>query len=120
MDKLKIEEGNCIADQENSAVLYEIMGLTAPIHSEKCSLAVTRLEGKGLIKQHYHLISEEIYVITQGSATMKVNEKEFVVCKGETIVIYPKEIHELYTAENETIEFYAITLPPFTAEDFIN
>lgn len=119
MEKITIEDGNCITDHKGNQKLYELIGISAPINYDKCSIAVTRIEPRGQIIKHLHMKSEEIYIFTSGSATMKVNEKEFRVSTGDTALIYKNDIHELHTLDNESIEFYAITIPPFDPSDFV-
>lgn len=117
MEKIKIQEGNCISDTKNNQTLFELIGLTAPITNNKCSIAVTRMEPNGRIAKHFHKESEEIYIITSGSAMLKVNDSEFKVCTGDTVLINKLDVHEMNTSENESVEFYAITVPPFNPND---
>lgn len=119
MEKIKIEDGNCIINEKDNQKLYELIGLTAPISCNKCSIAVTRLGANGHIIKHLHMEAEEIYIFTAGSAIMKVNDLELRVGAGDTVFINKKDVHEMHTSEKENVEFYAITIPPFIEKDFI-
>ncbi len=119
MEKIKIADGNCITNPKGNQKLYELIGISAPINYDKCSIAVTRIEPRGHVIKHLHMNSEEIYIFTSGSATMKVNNNEFRVSAGDTVLINKNDIHELHTCDHECVEFYAVTIPPFDPSDFI-
>lgn len=119
MKKIKLKDGIFISDKENSSELYELIGLTAPINYDKCSLALTKLGSNAQITRHTHHKSEEIYVFISGSAMMKINDSEFEVSEGSTVMIHANDIHEMHTGVDEMVEFYAITIPPYKLDDFI-
>lgn len=119
MEKINISDGFLIHNNETASELYELIGLTAPIRNYNYSLALTKLPNNSIVARHKHVKSEELYIITKGSATMIVNNSKIKVSEGDTIIIYANDVHEMYTSTTETIEFYALTIPPFETKDFI-
>ncbi len=51
------------------------------------------VESKGKIPIHSHNFTDEIFYITEGSATMIINEKEFEVNPGDMIYVDKEEEH---------------------------
>lgn len=80
---------------------------------------MTKIGKNGKVIKHKHVNSEEIYFFTKGSATMIINDEKIDVAEGDFLQINVNDVHELYTSEQETVEFYAITVPPYVKEDFI-
>lgn len=107
-----------IDNRENLSSLSEIIGKTAPMKSDDYSVALTHLETGGSVKSHYHLSSDEIYIFTEGCCEMVINNKTFPVQKGSVILIEKNDWHEILPC-NEPVRFYAISVPPFTPEDFL-
>lgn len=98
--------------------LGEIIGKTAPIVSDKFSLAITNLEQNGSVAKHYHNISEEIYIFCSGQGVMIVNGEKIPFAKGDAVVIEVGDWHEIVPVD-APVTFYALSIPPFLPEDFL-
>ena len=118
MDTLKEEELTYFQNQEAKSSLAEIFGKTAPLQRDTFSLAFTKLEKGGMVVRHHHHISEEDYLFVKGHATMFVDGKRIEVEPGSVVSIHPEENHEIPKTEEEVC-FYALSIPPYTPEDFI-
>ncbi|MEW6407871.1 MAG: cupin domain-containing protein [Patescibacteria group bacterium] len=59
-------------------------------------------------KAHYHQDMEEIFIILSGRAKIKVGKKTAVLKKGDTIIIPPKNLHQMKNISKEKVEYIAI------------
>lgn len=59
---------------------------------------------------HLHEEKQETYIITRGSATLKVNDKEIKVTAGDVITVDPKEKHTILNGSDD-FEVYYLQLP---------
>lgn len=59
-------------------------------------------------RAHYHEDMDEIFILVSGSTDMKVNEKEFTLQKGDTVVVEMKEIHSMHNAGTVDIEYIVV------------
>lgn len=106
---------------ENKAAksaLAELLGLTAPAHRETYSLALTKLEKGGIVVQHHHAASEEVYIFAKGRCTMTVDGTRIDAVPGTVVAIRPGERHEILPC-SESAAFYALNIPPYSPEDFL-
>lgn len=58
--------------------------------------------------RHYHEDMQEIFVIVQGEAHITVGEDDATLHRGDTVVIDPREIHEMQNTGAEAVEYLAI------------
>jgi mannose-6-phosphate isomerase-like protein (cupin superfamily) len=63
--------------------------------------------GKRFAK-HYHEDMQEIFIIIQGEAKITVGQETDTLCRGDTVVIDPREVHEMQNIGSETVEYLAI------------
>ena len=96
---------------QSRSYLAEIAGLTAPIHTDKCSIALTRLAAGGSVVRHYHKASDEIYIFTEGRCTMCVDGAILQAGAGTVVLVEPGERHEIFPTD-EPAAFYAVSIPP--------
>ncbi len=104
--------------KEAASMLGELVGRTAPLHSAAYSIAATRLGKGGSVQRHYHAVSDEIYLFTEGACTMAVNGATFRVQAGSAVVLEPGDRHEILPCAAPVV-FYAVSVPPFVPEDFL-
>ena len=108
-----------MATDDPANLLFEGIGLTAPVRDSTFSLARSVLTTGGRVVRHFHRDSREAYVILRGAATMVIDGASLTVEQGDVILIEPGERHELAGVAAGGIEFLAITVPPFRPVDFI-
>src|SRR5918999_2851749 len=65
------------------------------------SLAEARLPKGASTQEHYHIKTEEIYFITQGSGRMRIEAELAEVKAGDAIAIPPGKRHKLWNTGNE-------------------
>lgn len=46
-------------------------------------------------RTHYHEDMEEIFLLTEGLAEMKVGQQVIAMQPGDTVVVSPKEVHQM-------------------------
>lgn len=118
MDTLHETDLTYFKDTQAHSSLAEILGLTAPLHRDAYSLAVTRLEKGGTVIRHHHQVSEEIYIFTEGRCVMQVDGTPIHAAPGTVVAIHPGEHHEILPSA-EAVTFYALSIPPYRPEDFL-
>jgi len=66
---------------------------------------------------HKHLQTEEIYHITHGCGRMSMDEEEFEINSGDTIVIQPGIVHHLVNDGVEELRVLCCCSPPYRHDD---
>ncbi len=57
---------------------------------------------------HYHEDMQEIFILVQGEAKITVGQETATLCRGDTVVINPREVHQMQNIGAETVEYLAI------------
>jgi len=58
--------------------------------------------------RHYHEDMQEIFILVQGEADIKVEAGTVRLRRGDAVVIDPREVHEMRNAGSEEVEYLAI------------
>jgi quercetin dioxygenase-like cupin family protein len=85
-------------------------------HTAVQSLAEASLEPGQATLRHYHARSEEIYLITDGCATLEVDGVSQQVGPGDAILIPPGAWHEL-VAGADGARLLCMCAPPYSHDD---
>jgi mannose-6-phosphate isomerase-like protein (cupin superfamily) len=101
-------------------IIYELVGSSrAAGGTARHSLAHAIVPPGKLSPRHFHKVSEETYYILAGRARMIIDGKEFFLSPGQTVLIMPNEVHQVFNDEQtDTLEFLVTCAPPWTADDF--
>ena len=86
-------------------------------NSANQSLAEATVPPGGETEEHYHRVSEEIYVFTHGGGRMRLGEEESDVAAGDTVVIPPRTRHKLWNTGTEQLKLLCCCAPPYSHED---
>ena len=108
-----------VGDESMRSKLYEMVGQSAAIEYDHFSVAKTVLGTGGAVERHYHRRSDEIYLFVRGMGLMQVNQETFPVGPGDLVLIEPNDWHEVAAIGQESLEFYAITRPAYSADDYL-
>jgi mannose-6-phosphate isomerase-like protein (cupin superfamily) len=81
------------------------------------SLAEARLDVGGSTQEHYHKKSEEIYFITHGTGTMRLESETREVKAGDAIAIPPGTRHKLWNTGNEPLRLLCCCAPAYEHSD---
>jgi mannose-6-phosphate isomerase-like protein (cupin superfamily) len=116
MDVLRPEQFEPYETRDGSTV-REIAG-PAPGNATNQSLAEATVQPGGETVEHFHRLSEEIYVFVSGRGRMRLADREAAVSAGEVVVIPPGVRHKLW-AEDEPLVVLCASSPPYSHEDTV-
>jgi quercetin dioxygenase-like cupin family protein len=85
-------------------------------HAARQSLAEASLEPGQGTRRHYHGLSEEIYLITDGGGRLEIDGDVRQVGTGDAALIPPGAWHEL-VAGPEGARLLCMCSPPYSDED---
>lgn len=66
---------------------------------------------------HRHLVSEEIYHITQGTGLMRLGNERFEIKTGDTICILPGTLHQVRSTGTVDLKILCCCSPAYSHED---
>lgn len=66
---------------------------------------------------HRHIVSEEIYHITEGSGYMTVDDNSFSVSEGDSICILPGKYHSIRNIGKVPLKILCCCSPPYSHDD---
>ncbi len=58
--------------------------------------------------RHYHEDMQEIFILVQGEAKITVGQETATLSRGDTVLIDPREVHQMQNSGPETVEYLAI------------
>ncbi|MBW6466066.1 MAG: cupin domain-containing protein [Brevefilum sp.] len=96
--------------------IQELLGLQAGGASSHSLATITIQPGKSSAP-HFHKKSEESYMILSGVATMHIDQAQFELAAGETVLIEPMEVHQISNHRDEALTFLAVCVPAWYPED---
>lgn len=96
-----------------------IRELMHPVHhgSRNLSFAEAEVEPGRTTDLHCHLVSEEIYHITQGEGMMTLGDEQFAVNPGDTVCIQPGTSHRILNTGKKTLRILCSCAPPYSHSD---
>jgi mannose-6-phosphate isomerase-like protein (cupin superfamily) len=83
------------------------------------SLAEATVPAGGATTEHYHRITEEVYLFTHGSGRMRLGEEEREVGPGDTVVIAPGVPHKVWNTGSEPLRLLCACAPAYSDEDTV-
>ena len=83
------------------------------------SLAEARLLPGGSTQEHYHVVTEEIYFITEGQGRIRIEDEVREVKSGDAIAIPPGHKHKLWNTGNAILRLLCCCAPAYEHEDTI-
>lgn len=86
------------------------------VHTGRQSLAEASLEAGRSTQRHYHVASEEIYLIVEGSGVLEVDGERRDVGPGDAVLIPPRAWHEL-TADTSGVRLLCCCVPAYSDDD---
>ena len=100
--------------------LYELVGASpASGGATRHSLAhIIVPPGKSSVA-HHHLVAEETYFILKGRARMVVDDREFFLEPGQSCLIQPGEVHQIFNPGEADVEFLAVCAPAWVPGDSV-
>ncbi|HEV2319003.1 MAG TPA: cupin domain-containing protein [Verrucomicrobiae bacterium] len=83
------------------------------------SLAEARLPAGGATQEHYHLRTEEIYYITNGTGRIRIGGELRDVKRGDAIAILPGQKHKLWNTGTGTLHLLCCCAPAYEHDDTV-
>jgi mannose-6-phosphate isomerase-like protein (cupin superfamily) len=83
------------------------------------SLAEASLAPGGATTEHFHRLSEELYLLTAGSGRLRVDGEQRDVRAGDCVVIPPGARHKLWNTGDDVLRVVCACSPPYSHEDTI-
>jgi mannose-6-phosphate isomerase-like protein (cupin superfamily) len=83
------------------------------------SLAEATVRVGGETVEHFHRLSEEIYLITHGLGRLSVGQDVHDIEPGDTVVIAPGLRHKLWNTGAEPLRLLCCCAPPYSHEDTV-
>ena len=101
---------------KDGSEIRELAG-TPTGNSVNQSLAEATVPPGADTEEHFHRVSEEIYLFTSGSGRMKLGDELAEVSVGDTVVIPPGLPHKLWNTGTEPLKLLCCCAPPYSHED---
>lgn len=101
---------------KDGSEIRELAGIPTG-NAEKQSLAEATVPAGGETEEHYHGMTEEIYLFTSGSGRMRLGDDEGDVKAGDTVVIPPGVRHKLWNTGTEPLKLLCCCAPPYSHDD---
>lgn len=83
------------------------------------SLAEARLSVGGSTQEHFHIKTEEIYYITDGTGRLRIEDELHEVGPGDAIAILPGKRHKLWNTGREPLRLLCCCAPAYEDDDTI-
>ena len=117
MQTVRLEEREPFVTADGSTI-RELAGVPSG-NSVNQSLAEATVPPGGATIEHFHRISEEIYLFTRGMGRMHLGDQEGPVRAGDAIVIPPGTRHKLVNTGPEPLVLLCCCAPAYSHEDTV-
>lgn len=101
------------------STLQEFIGIGAALPSHHQSIALFTLTAGTAYPESYNRHSEEIFLIHEGEGTVWLGDQANPVKAGDVIRVSPHLKHKIAATPHSSLSFYAISAPPFSADDYV-
>lgn len=101
---------------QGGEIIQELLGLKAGSVSSHSIAEITLPPGKTVVP-HFHKETEETYLILSGLASMQIDGIQFDLQAGETVLIEPKEVHQITNHSENNLVFLAVCVPAWHPGD---
>jgi mannose-6-phosphate isomerase-like protein (cupin superfamily) len=83
------------------------------------SLAEATLPPGGATTEHYHRVTEELYLVTEGRGRLRIGGEERDVAVGDCAVIPPGARHKLFNTGDGPLRIVCACAPAYSHEDTV-
>src|ERR1700737_4513999 len=81
------------------------------------SLAEATIPVGGATTEHYHRLSEELYLVSAGEGRLIIDGEERIVVEGDCAVIPPGARHRLFNVGSAPLRIVCACSPAYSDED---
>jgi mannose-6-phosphate isomerase-like protein (cupin superfamily) len=99
----------------DGSVVRELIQVGDGARNQSLAEAVVPVGGATVAHRHHH--SEEIYLFTAGSGTMRLGDERFEVAAGDCVLIAPGRPHKLENDGQEPLVVLCCCAPPYADAD---
>ena len=103
---------------KDGSTIREVAGRVS-LATQNQSLAQATVPAGGTTDQHFHRLSEEIYLFTAGTGRMRLGDEESEVRAGDTVVIPPGVEHKLWAAPDHDLQLLCCCAPTYSNDDTV-
>ncbi len=83
------------------------------------SLAEATIPVGGATQAHYHLLTEELYLVTEGAGRLRVGDDERDLAVGDCAVIPPGAVHKIVNTGTGPLRIVCACAPAYTHDDTV-
>ena len=83
------------------------------------SLAEASVPPGGATTEHYHRLTEELYLVTAGRGRLRIGDEERDVAAGDCAVIPPGARHKIFNTGDEVLRIVCACAPAYSDEDTV-
>jgi mannose-6-phosphate isomerase-like protein (cupin superfamily) len=102
----------------DGSAIRELAGIPSR-NAQNQSLAEATVPAGGDTIEHYHRMTEEIYLFTRGRGRMRLGDDEFSVRAGDCVVIPPGTRHKLWAEAGGELVLLCCCAPAYSHEDTV-
>jgi mannose-6-phosphate isomerase-like protein (cupin superfamily) len=117
MDVARYEELEAFTTKDGSEIREWAGRAAAPAANQ--SLAEASLPPGGATTEHFHRLSEELYLVTQGMGRLRIEDEERDVREGDCAVIPPGARHKLWNTGADVLRVVCACSPAYSHEDTV-
>jgi mannose-6-phosphate isomerase-like protein (cupin superfamily) len=85
--------------------------------AENQSLAEASIPVGGATTEHYHRLTEELYLVTSGAGRLVVDGEERIIREGDCALIPPGARHKLFNVAEQPLRVLCACAPPYSDAD---
>jgi len=89
--------------------------VSAPARNQ--SLAEATIAVGGATTEHYHRLTEELYLVSAGRGLLSIDGEERVVAEGDCALIPPGCRHKVFNVGDEPLRIVCACSPAYSHED---
>ena len=115
---MEIKDQNLVPafESDHGETVWELIGNVASNTKAEHSLAICQIAPGKASRKHYHPICEESYYLLSGEAKMVIDDKEENLKAGMSVLISPKQVHQIHNTGTSELKFVAVCIPPWDPE----
>ncbi len=102
----------------DGSTIREVAGAVS-LPAANQSLAEATVPAGGATTEHYHRVTEELYLITAGTGRMRLDGEERDVRAGDCIVIPPGAPHQIVNSGDAPLRLLCCCAPAYSDEDTV-
>jgi len=91
--------------------------VSAPAQQQ--SLAEATVPVGGATTEHYHRVSEELYLVSAGRGRLLLEGEERLIEEGDCALIPPGARHKVYNVGDVPLRIVCCCAPPYSDEDTV-